>query len=78
VGGNTDMVADGVNGVLVDPGDARGLADAMWRLIDEPEMRERMGVDAMASVTDLTAPAIAARFENLYASALRADAAGPR
>jgi glycosyltransferase involved in cell wall biosynthesis len=72
VGGTTDLVSDGVNGLLVDPGDARGLADAIRRLVDEPGLRERMGVDALASVTDLTAPAIAARFENLYASALRA------
>ena len=78
VGGNTDMVSDGVNGLLVEPGDARALADAMWRLLEEPELRERMGADATASVTDLTAPAIAARFENLYASALRSGAAAPR
>jgi glycosyltransferase involved in cell wall biosynthesis len=75
VGGNPDMVTDGVNGLLVKPGDAAELAGAMWRLIDEPALRERMGVDAMASVTDLTPAAIAARFENLYASALRSTAA---
>lgn len=78
VGGNNDMVSDGVNGLLVDPGDVRGLAGAIWRLLDEPELRERMGAEAMASVTDLTAPAIAARFENLYASALRSVAAASR
>jgi glycosyltransferase involved in cell wall biosynthesis len=75
VGGNTDMVSDGVNGLLVDPGDASGLAAAMRRLLDEPLLRERMGFDAKASVSDLTAPAIAARFENLYAAALRSNAA---
>jgi glycosyltransferase involved in cell wall biosynthesis len=78
VGGNTDMVGDGVNGLLVDPTDVRGLADAMWRLVHEPPLRERMGAAAIASVTDLTAPAIAARFENLYASALRSAAAASR
>ncbi len=78
VGGNTDMVTDGVNGLLVDPGDVAALAAAMWRLLDEPALRERMGVDAIASVSDLTAPAVAARFENLYAAALHTTAAGPR
>ena len=78
VGGNTDMVSDAENGLLVDPGDSRGLADAMWRLLADPELRERMGAAAKASITDLTAPAVAARFENLYASALRSVAAAPR
>ena len=78
VGGNTDMVSDGENGLLVDPGDDRALANAMWRLLDDPDLRERMGTDAMASVTDLSAAAIAARFENLYASALRSTAVASR
>jgi glycosyltransferase involved in cell wall biosynthesis len=70
VGGNPDMVSDGVNGLLVPPGDADALAGAMRRLVDDPALRERLGMDALASVSDLTAPAIAARFENLYRSAL--------
>jgi glycosyltransferase involved in cell wall biosynthesis len=76
VGGNTDMVSDGVNGLLVDPSDVAGLATAMWRLVEQSDLRERMGADARASVTDLTAPAIAVRFENLYAAALHTTAAG--
>lgn len=43
VGGIADIVADGQTGLLVPPGDTAGLATAMVRLLDDPDLRERMG-----------------------------------
>lgn len=41
--GCRDVVDDGVNGYLVAPKDAAGLAKALRRLISDPELRKRMG-----------------------------------
>jgi GT2 family glycosyltransferase/glycosyltransferase involved in cell wall biosynthesis len=38
LGGMAELVRDGVNGLLFEPGDARSLADALRRLIEEPEL----------------------------------------
>ena len=42
VGGVPTVVTDGSTGLLVDPGDARGLAAAVARLLEEPEMAEQL------------------------------------
>lgn len=41
--GVSELVEDGVHGLLVAPGDAEGLAEAIRRLGDHPELRRRMG-----------------------------------
>ncbi|MCW5772324.1 MAG: glycosyltransferase [Rhodospirillaceae bacterium] len=43
VGGITDTVIDGANGILVDPGDAEGLAAGCRRLAADPQLRRRLG-----------------------------------
>ena len=43
VGGIPELIEDGVNGLLVPPGDARSLAAALARLLEDGELRERMG-----------------------------------
>lgn len=42
-GGLTEVVEDGVTGILVPPGDSKGLAEAVRHLLREPELRRRMG-----------------------------------
>ena len=43
VGGVADVVLDGVNGLVVRPGDSRELADAIVRLISDDRERSQMG-----------------------------------
>lgn len=43
VGGNADIVADGVSGLLVPPRDEAALGAAIARLADDAALRERMG-----------------------------------
>ena len=43
VGGVPEMIVEGETGLLVPPRDAKALAGALRRLIDLPELRERMG-----------------------------------
>jgi len=43
-GGIPELVREGVDGILVDPGDVRRLAEAIVDLLGNPELRQRMGV----------------------------------
>jgi len=43
VGGVPGLVEDGVTGILIEPGDADALTDGIRRLLDDPELRRRMG-----------------------------------
>lgn len=47
--GPKDIVNDGINGFLVPEGDVNGLAERMGRLMDEEELRKRMGKSAKES-----------------------------
>jgi glycosyltransferase involved in cell wall biosynthesis len=47
-GGPREIVTDGVDGLLVPPGDAATLAAALERLIDDPEQARAMGQKARA------------------------------
>jgi glycosyltransferase involved in cell wall biosynthesis len=50
VGGIPDLVRDGVNGILVEPGDTRALAAALVRLLRDRELAERLAAGARESV----------------------------
>jgi glycosyltransferase involved in cell wall biosynthesis len=43
IGALAETVDDGINGLLVDPGDSQGLAKAIQRLLAEPEKVRQMG-----------------------------------
>jgi glycosyltransferase involved in cell wall biosynthesis len=53
VGGIPSLVEDGVTGVLVPPGDAKALREAIERLLVNPELRQRLGEAARAKVSEL-------------------------
>jgi colanic acid/amylovoran biosynthesis glycosyltransferase len=52
VAGVPEIVEDGVSGLLVPPGDARALADAMSAVLRAPEARARMGQNARKKVEE--------------------------
>jgi glycosyltransferase involved in cell wall biosynthesis len=50
VGGIPDLVTDGVDGLLVPPGDASALAAAIERAATEPDLAGQLGASARSSV----------------------------
>ena len=61
VGGVSELVEDGVAGLLTAPGDEQGLAHAILRLAADPELRRRMGEAGCAKVAAEFDVAIEAR-----------------
>ena len=51
VGGFKDLIEPNVNGLLVPPGDAPALADAMERILTEPELVRSLADGAVATAT---------------------------
>jgi glycosyltransferase involved in cell wall biosynthesis len=49
-----DYIADGVNGLLVPPGDARAMADAIERLDTDPALLAAMAAAAAEAARELT------------------------
>jgi glycosyltransferase involved in cell wall biosynthesis len=52
VGGVPDVVRDGEDGLLVEPGDVEGLAESLARLAADAELRARMGAAGRARVLE--------------------------
>jgi glycosyltransferase involved in cell wall biosynthesis len=83
VGGVPDLIADGVHGLLVAPGDARALADAIGALLDDPARRAEMGALARERQRaefdlDVMVGRVQALYEELFARTARARAEGWR
>lgn len=57
LGGIAELVTDGVNGLLFEPGDAAGLAGVLSRLLAEPGLRDRLaaGIRPPRTLADLAA-----------------------
>jgi len=67
VGGNVRLIEDGVTGLLVPPGDARGLAAAVGRLLSDPALAARLGAAARRRVEErYSRAAMVRRFETFY------------
>ena len=75
VAGITDVVEDGVNGLLVPEKDPGALAAALRQLADSPEQRIRLATEArQTAVSRLSWEAAAQTFEDCYAQAAALDA----
>jgi glycosyltransferase involved in cell wall biosynthesis len=75
VGGNKELIADGVNGLLVPPGDPPALAAAISRLARNPEFASRLAAAARNSVADrFSMAAMVQRFTDFYQAASRGSA----
>lgn len=71
IGGLQDSVVDGETGFLVPPGDRSALARAMRRLIEDKELRERMGAAAATRQAELYTPeTVIPQYEQAYELAL--------
>ncbi len=46
IGQQAELVEDGVNGLLVPPSDAKALQEKVQLLIDDPDLRQQLGVEA--------------------------------
>jgi glycosyltransferase involved in cell wall biosynthesis len=74
-GGIPDIIRDGENGLLVPERDVAGLAGAISRLIDDPELATRLASAARDDVRHRFAPArIATAFDTVYRRAARQPA----
>ncbi|MGI8608092.1 MAG: glycosyltransferase family 4 protein [Candidatus Dormibacteria bacterium] len=72
IGGHSEMVRDGVDGLLFEAGDAQSLATALWTLLADPVLRQQMGRAASAGRQRFSAErmndAIAALYRDLVRS----------
>ena len=69
VGGTPEVVVDGETGFLVPPDDVEALADALARVLDDPERARRMGEAGRARVErEFSLAAAAERVLSLYSA----------
>jgi glycosyltransferase involved in cell wall biosynthesis len=71
IGGLTDIIVDGQNGLLVEPGDAGALRDAIQGLLDDPSRRECMADMARRRVVEFQAQSVVPRIEQVYREVLQ-------
>ena len=65
VGGAIDAVRDGETGILVDPNDASAVAEAISRLLLDPDLSARLGRGGAEHARALAWPSVAARVEGV-------------
>jgi len=70
IAGYSDVVTDGVDGVLVPPGDPQHLAEELQRAYHEPEKLAAMGVAARHSAERYAWPRVADRVTVVYERAI--------
>lgn len=67
VGGIPDLIVEGQTGLLVEPGNVEQLAEAIWRLYTQPELRRQLGQAAQRAVDGrFEANAMVQQIVNLY------------
>ena len=71
VGGVPEVVHDGENGLLVEPGRPDALAAALTRLLEEPGLREQLAAGAKPSVAALSSDKVYGTLEEILAGAGR-------
>jgi glycosyltransferase involved in cell wall biosynthesis/GT2 family glycosyltransferase len=77
-GGVAEVITDGVNGLLAEPGDERSLADALARLMGDAELRQRLGDAGKESAReDFSHIAMARNAEHIYRALIDARVVEP-
>lgn len=73
-GGLPDVVSTEAGGILVPAGDTRALADAMMRIVKDPDLAEGYGASARATMIDRFAPSrVAAGYRMRYRDLIAAQ-----
>ena len=75
-GGHTDMIENGRSGLLVPRANVEALAAAMQELIDDEELRTRLGREALKSARRFTPDRLVPRIEHLYELIIARDGMG--
>jgi glycosyltransferase involved in cell wall biosynthesis len=72
VGGIPDLVKDNVNGLLITPGDAKGLADALKKLLNDKGLANIMGREGRKRINDkFSADAMVRSISDIYIECLK-------
>jgi glycosyltransferase involved in cell wall biosynthesis len=66
VGGIPQVIVDGENGLLVPPGDPGRLVDALARVSADPELRHRLGRQALAGSAEFDVARASHEIEDVY------------
>lgn len=77
VGGVTELVKDGVNGLLVNVGDVKGIADAIERVAADDKLRDGLETQGRKTVGKFTWENAAKKTREIYSKAVSARSAVP-
>jgi glycosyltransferase involved in cell wall biosynthesis len=69
-GGLADVIVDGFNGLLFEPGNCKELASAIRRLIDDPLLRNRLSANARLTAREYDWEAISSKYSRSIMSVL--------
>ncbi len=74
VGGSEDLISDGLNGLLVEPEHPLQMAQALRRVIEDPQLAQKLGQEARATVVrSYQLNSIAKQCLELYGQLMRKD-----
>jgi glycosyltransferase involved in cell wall biosynthesis len=70
-GGVAEVVRDGENGLLVEPGDTRAFVAAVRRYLDDADLQKQLRAAALPSIAEYDADAVYGRLESILERAAR-------
>jgi glycosyltransferase involved in cell wall biosynthesis len=74
VGGTSDLIIDGISGLIVPPDEPEILAAKIRDLLDNPSLRWRLGVAGLESIRErCSIESVASHYERIYQSILYRD-----